>query len=113
MQAIVAESHGPSHIDALVGVALQIPARHVALPGKKGVGAGLHFWRIEDELGFAALLRDGVVGCDHDLSKGLAIGCYAMAKYGAVDCVGQGRHGDRGGDCDEGYSFQDTLDSWA
>lgn len=74
----------PLHVDALLGMSLQVPAGHVALSRKQGVGAGLRFRRIEDELRLATLLRNGVVGCDHDLSEGLAVGCHPMAKHSVV-----------------------------
>jgi hypothetical protein len=99
------------HVDALFGMPLQIPARHVSLARKQRVDAGLRLGRIKDELGLAALLRHRVVTGDGDLSKGLAIGGDPVAEHGVVHSVGQPRQTQRGREPNQDHSLQPTFDS--
>jgi hypothetical protein len=125
MHAIVAESCGPLvgrllgfaclspalHVDALLGVALQIPAGRVSSTRKQGVDAGLDFRRIEDELGLAIFLRHGVVAGHRELSVGLVIRGHAMAEHGVVDGVGESGHAEHGGHSNDDELLQEVLDS--
>jgi len=73
--------------------------------------AGLRLWRTEDELGFAAFLRDGVVAGDGDLSEGLSIRSHARAEDQGVDGIGDRCHGHHGGEPDDDQSLEKILDS--
>ena len=61
-------------------MALQIPAGHESDVRKERVDAGLCCGRIEDELGLAVFLLNGVVAVDGELAEGLAIGRDAIAE---------------------------------
>ena len=50
--------------------------------------AGLHFWRIEDELRLAAFLPHGVVALNGDLSEGFSVFCNTVAEYAVIDDIG-------------------------
>jgi hypothetical protein len=51
------------------------------------MNAGLRFGWVENELRLAAFLSDGVVALDGHLSEGIAIRCYAIAKYSVIDRI--------------------------
>jgi hypothetical protein len=69
--------------------------------------------RIEDELRFAALLRDGVIAIDHELGEGLVIGGEAVAEDQIVEGVGESRNGEDRQKADQDYSLEEMLDAGA
>jgi hypothetical protein len=75
------------------------------------VNAGLDFGRIEDELGFAAFLGDGLVAVDRYLAESLAIGRHAIPKARIVNCVSQDRRSQHRGETYDRQSLDEMLDS--
>lgn len=63
--------------------------------------AGLHFWRIEDELRLAAFLLHGVVALNGDLSEGFSVLCDTVAEYAVIDGIGQARRSQHEDDAGE------------
>ena len=100
-----------SDIGALFGVALQIPARHIACAGKQRVDAGLNLRRIEDKFCLAVLLRHRVVTVDSDLSEGLVIGGETVAEDGVVHGVGEQGQAQHGGEPDCDHSLEEVFDT--
>ncbi len=75
------------------------------------VDAGLRRRRMEDELGFAAFLRYGVVAGDRDLRVGLAIRGDTVAEESVVDCISQRRESQGGCNSNDDHALQPTFDS--
>lgn len=99
-----------SHIDALLSMALQIPARRVSLARKQRVDAGLRLRRIEDEFSLAAFLRYRIVAADGDLSVGLPIRGDPVAEYRVVHSISQRRQAQCGREPNQDHSQQQTLE---
>jgi hypothetical protein len=93
-------------VGALLRMSLQIPAGHVSRAWKQRIDAGLHFRRIEDELGLATLLLHRVVARDRDLSEGLAIRGDPIAEHCIVHRVCQRRQAQGGGESNYDQSLQ-------
>lgn len=100
-----------SDVGALLCMPLQIPAGRVSGTGKQRVDTGLRLRRIEDELGLAAFLRDGVIGHDCDLSERLAIRRRSVTEHDVVHGIGDPCHAQRGREPDDHQSLHEMLDS--
>ena len=74
--------------------------------------AGLHFWRIEDELRLAAFLLHGVVALNGDLSERIAIGRVPIAEDGVVQGVGESGESESRNKGNDKGSRDKSLDSW-
>ena len=92
-------------------MALQIPAWHESGARKQRVRAGLGLRLIKDEFRLAVFLGYRVVAVHCELSKGLAIGRYAITKHDVIHAVSDRRDGGRGDESDDDQALQKMLDS--
>jgi len=77
------------------------------------VDAGLCCGRIEDELGLAIFLLNGVVAVDGELAEGLAIGRDAIAEYNGVRGIADQCHTEQERESNQDQLLQKMLDSVA
>ena len=76
-------------------MALQIPAGHESGVREERVDAGLCCGRIEEELGLAIFLLNGVIAVYRDLAERLAICRHAIAEHNGVYGITDQRDADR------------------
>lgn len=88
-----------SDVGALIRMPLQIPAGLHARVWKQRIDAALWRRRVEDELGLAVLLQDGVIVSDHDRTVGIAV-C-PDSKTEEAEVYNECKDNDAGQKCDD------------